>query len=166
MARYSRTLDHRAARELVRRYSGRALTIARSYLADSHACDDALQESFLRLVRERRRYRTGSPFAPWFYSVVRNVCRDALRRNRAYRTMRDEVAHEADTRRPATPTPSTAGRLLAHLDPPDRRVIVLGVCAGFSMAEIAAATGCGVEAAKKRAQRALRKLREHALRAQ
>lgn len=59
----------------VRRY---ALTI----LMDGDAADDAVQETFLRIVEQHRRFDPARPFRPWLFTVCRHCCLEAQRRRR------------------------------------------------------------------------------------
>ena len=165
MRAFRRSADEARFNELFRRYVAPGLRTARSILRDETAAEDALQEAFLRLVRARRSYRPGSRFSSWFYTILRNVCRDELRRprpaafpdgaspalpGRANPVIDLERAEDADLARTA----------LARLPDGDREVLALRVYADLSFAEIGRACGISQEAAKKRAQRGLARLRQ------
>jgi len=160
MVRVRCDLDEAASREIVRRYSSPVLTIASHYLHDPHRAEDAVQESFLHLVRYRKHYRSGSRFSSWFYTMVRNVCRDMIRRTKTHEAAKARLAAESAPEPPLVSETYGVARLLAHLSPIDRRILVLKVCHGLTLAEIAEGLDLTPEAAKKRAQRALRRLRQ------
>jgi RNA polymerase sigma-70 factor (ECF subfamily) len=189
MRQFQRRLDGEAFERLVGRYAARALAAARQILADGAAAEDAVQETFLRVVRARGQYQVDRPFGVWFFAILRNVCRDVLRRRGLeVRAM----AHLAVEREEASDPPSApedlrasgmrwhglqareswAGRerrlaaercpwhdLLADLRPAERDALVLRVTQGLTLAEVGAALGISEEAAKKRVQRALGRLR-------
>jgi len=159
MERFRADLDEAAVEELFHRHSAAGLAVATHFLHDRQRAEDALQEGFLRLVRHRRRYRTGSPFGPWFYTLLRNACRDMIRRAKVLDEYRARLAFEQ-----APEVQSEEGRrvlrMLDRLEPDDRTVITLKVCHSLSCCDVAVALEISVEAAKKRAQRALRRLRE------
>ncbi|MBD3243969.1 MAG: sigma-70 family RNA polymerase sigma factor [Chitinivibrionales bacterium] len=159
MDRVRDALDKHATRELVKRYSSVGLTVALQFLAERTAAEDALQESFLRLVRHRRKYRPGAPFSSWFYAIVRNVSRDMLRRAhtraRAAETLLDE--YRSAQLRDSQENPFA---LLDCLDELDRRILTLRFSHGLMIGDIAIVLRKSPEAVKKRAQRALRRLRE------
>ncbi len=147
---------------LLRRYAGKAVAVAREYLFDEMAAQDAVQEAFIRISRNRSQYKLGSQFAPWFFRILRNVCLDQLRRRKAYL---DAITRfwqdEKDVKNPEVNTSgSEYVQLLSRLPQMERRVLELRINGELSFEEIAAATGCSVEAAKKRAQRGIRKLRD------
>lgn len=153
-----------AFEELVRRHSGSGYRAALAMLGNSAAAEDAVQECFLRLVRARGSYVPGSLFSSWFYAILRNVCRDELRRAPhpvaggaappAAPAGAEPFAH-LETREAA----QAAARAFAQLPESDREVLALRIHGGLEFAQIAAACGISAEAAKKRACRALDLLR-------
>ncbi len=160
MTRFRYTGEHDAVDVLVTRYAQPAFTIAFDYLHERPLAEDAVQESLLRLVRARHHYRPFAPFAQWYYAIVRNVCRDMIRRLRTHEAYRDRLEEP-----PVTETVSMRSEVwdaVRRLRPDERRVLVLSIAHGFTFAEIGAAVGCSAEAAKKRAQRALRAVRMNA----
>ncbi|HUT32631.1 MAG TPA: sigma-70 family RNA polymerase sigma factor [Planctomycetota bacterium] len=162
MARYQRRLDDGAFGQLVARYMAPALGVARQLLPDRALAEDAVQEAFLRLVRRRERYDPTRPFAPWFYAILRNVCTDVLRRQARAAQAVQEAGHERARREGGIAPSGEALALLGQLGADDQAVLVLRVVQGLAFGEVAAALGISEEAAKKRAQRALRRLREAA----
>jgi RNA polymerase sigma-70 factor (ECF subfamily) len=162
MRRFQDRLDAEAFEEIVRRFTAPALAAARQILSNASLAEDAVQETFLRVVRGRRRYCPSRPFSSWFYSVCRNVCVDMLRRQARQAKL---LASAAWSPPPAPPAPwegLDAVDLLAHLPHGDRMVLTLRVVHELAFGDIAAVLGISEEAAKKRAQRALRRLREDA----
>lgn len=159
MALYQRRLDAEAFGTLVARFMAPALGVAQQLLADRALAEDVVQETFLRLVSRRDSYDPSSPFAPWFYTILRHNCADALRRRardaRALQHVGEELA------RHGSPNLSSgdAADMLAELAPHDRAVLELRVLHDLPFRDVAAALGISEEAAKKRAQRALRRLR-------
>jgi RNA polymerase sigma-70 factor (ECF subfamily) len=162
MARFQRRGDHDALDALVGHYLGPALGVARELLGDRAAAEDAVQETFLRLVRKARQYDPARPFSPWFYAVLRNVCRDTLRRRGRERSALERRAATADC---AAFPPEPPGRklpalrLLDRLPEGERNVLRLRIVHDLSFRDVAAALDISREAAKKRAQRGLRRLR-------
>jgi len=80
MARFQARLDSDAFEQIVSFYINPALAVARQILLDDTLAEDAVQESFLRVIRKREQYIPGNPFSCWFYAIVRNVCVDMLRK--------------------------------------------------------------------------------------
>jgi RNA polymerase sigma-70 factor (ECF subfamily) len=158
MVRFQSRLDSYAFDKIVSAYMKPAVGVARQILSDRALAEDAVQESFLRVIRKRHQYPAGSPFSCWFYTIVRNVCVDMLRKlNRERETIR-EAAVRRESKSRAIDTPEIP-ELLNVLAGRDRDVLVLRIVHGLGFRDVAAALGISEEAAKKRAQRALRRLR-------
>ena len=47
---------------------------------DREQAEDACQEALLRMVRFLPKYDTGRPFQTWLRTIVRNCCRDTMRK--------------------------------------------------------------------------------------
>ena len=82
---------------LFREYKLKAYHYALQTVGNAEDAMDVTQEAFLRLHRHWHRRDCSRPFAPWLYSVVRNLAIDLLRK----RNTRKESGMEA-----AAPTPS------------------------------------------------------------
>lgn len=158
MVRFQMRLDSRAFDGLVSAYMRPAVGVARQILSDRTLAEDAVQESFLRVVRKRHQYIPGSPFSCWFYAIVRNVCADMLRKRKRENRKIKEAAVVFEPERSRTDLPEVP-ELLNVLRRCDRDVLVLRIVHGLGFRDVAAALGISEEAAKKRAQRALRRLR-------
>lgn len=162
MARFRASFDQAAFDALLARHHGRAHMVARNLLGDAAAAEDAVQEAFIRVVRARREYDPARSFAGWFYTILRNVCTDILRRRARRAQQAAELAHDAQEVSVSPPVTQAVAvdELLQPLSSDERQVLLLRVVEGLSFAEVAARIGCSEEAAKKRAQRALQALRK------
>lgn len=158
MLRFRDTLDEAVFDVLTERYYGRALTIAESRIFDRSLAQDVVQETFIRIVRQRKKY-DGRTFSAWFYTVLRNICTDFIRREMRHRRKMDEAAAEAPAEAAPAP-PDDFDALIAALPPADRELLVYRYVQGLSFLETAQLLGCSEDAAKKRSQRALARLRE------
>jgi RNA polymerase sigma-70 factor, ECF subfamily len=135
---------------LVRAHEGPALGYAVAMLGDRDEAADALQDAFVQAWRGLGRLRPGSPFGPWFRTIVRNVCLDRLRSPRLSRrtsldatTLDRRTWAEPDGDR-ASRTTDVAGHLsaaLAELPEEQRVTLLLREVEGLSYAEIAAMVG-------------------------
>ena len=67
--------------ELYRRHSPKAYGYIRPRLVSRQQADDVLQSCFLKLHQSRHQFDPAQPFLPWFWSVLRSVHADALRRD-------------------------------------------------------------------------------------
>lgn len=160
MARFRRTLDSRAFRRIVSYYTGPALGVARQILSDRVLAEDAVQEAFLRVVRCRDQYNPSKPFSCWFYTILRNICKDMLRQRTRHIKAIGEIA---DWPKSVAENPSHSfdvQELLQALPASEQVVLNLRILHEMPFRDIAAIVGISTEAAKKRAQRGLRSLRQ------
>jgi RNA polymerase sigma-70 factor (ECF subfamily) len=160
MAAVCSDLDEPAFEELARRHAARASRMAMSILGSRDAAEDAVQECFLRLVRLRGSFRAGAGFAPWFYTMLRNACRDVLRREGREPGVR-AASGPADPGRTAEVREAArdARRAMDRLDGDDRAILAMRVHGGLDFSQIGRSLGITPDCARKRAQRALERLR-------
>ena len=133
---------------------------------DAAVADDLVQETFLQLHRSRRTYEPGRPVTPWAFAIARHVY--LMHRRATGRRLRFLDAFSAESSA-AGGTRDAVGEL-AEIDalrraletvPADQRAAVLmHHVEGWSFAEIAGRFGIRVNAAKTRAFRGMRKLKE------
>ena len=159
MARFQRSLDEEAFRELAERYYDRAEYIAGQRLGPSYAGCDAVQEALLRVVRYRKRYNPEQAFAPWFNTILRHVCTDMLRKDIRRRNLLEKFAEHVRHALPKAPSGGKLRDLLGGLSAADAEFLNLRYGWGYSMRELTDHLGCSLEAAKKRHQRILGRLR-------
>jgi len=161
MASFRDMRDLRSFEELTDRYSAKALGVARHYLLDQAAAEDAVQETFIRVMRHADRFAPQAPFGPWFYRMLRNICFDMLRKRKTYvnymeRFGADQSGSQWNGISDDVDNPST---LLSQLPGPEREVLVMKIINDMSFSDIAAAVDSTVEAVKKRSQRGLKRLK-------
>jgi len=160
MRRYQTTLDAAVFERLVERHWARGFAVAARLLNDRHSAEDALQEAFMRLLRRADRYDCEQSFASWFYVILRNTCLDMHRRRQSAPRLFDQEPDLRPSRLSEFDQERETKELLARLPAADRDVLVLRVVHGMPFSEVALALGCREEAARKRAQRALHRLRK------
>lgn len=161
MQAFQTQLDEGSFERLFSRFVGPALGVARQMLSDPEKAEDAVQETFLQVIRKRQQYDTSRDFAPWFFTILRNTCTDILRSE-----MRDieQTGHHVTlhhtwpdpTQKPLSPMQN----LMNRLSDGQRAVLELRILHKMRFREIGAALGISEEAAKKRSQRGLRRLRK------
>lgn len=159
MTRFQARLDSDAFEQIVSFYISPALAVARQILWDDTISEDAVQESFLRVIHKRNQYIPGSPFSCWFYTIVRNVCVDMLRKLAREKVALENAATIIEPSKPRTEL-TEIPKLLDSLASRERDILILRIVHGLGFRDIAATLGISEEAAKKRAQRALKRLRE------
>jgi RNA polymerase sigma-70 factor (ECF subfamily) len=161
MARYQ-SGDFAAATALIDRLSP---LLYRLFLANSASrpdADDLLQETWLRIHRVRRTYRSGEPLLPWCYAIARHVRVDHYRK--AVRTSAREQRLEELSRLAAIVPPDSdkadeLDALLAPLSDSQREIIEMLKFTGMSLEEVARATSSTVGSVKQKIHRAYEKLR-------
>lgn len=168
LAALARDGDARAFEALVRRMVRPALATAWEFVPTREDAEDVVQDAFARAWRELGRYDPARPFAPWFFTILRNLARNASRPDRRWDTVSftDDVVMDAPAIMEAESDPvermDTAERIRAALDelsPMQRACFRLTVLEGFASAEAAAMLGIGEATVRVHAHRARKALR-------
>src|SRR5262245_6982218 len=81
----ARAGDAAAFDEIVRRYEGLVLRIARRMTGNREDALDVSQESFLRIYRSLGRFAEGRRFESWVYRIVVNASMDLLKKRSGLR---------------------------------------------------------------------------------
>ena len=145
LGRFARGNDLDAAEELIDRHQADLLRVAHALLGNAQAAQDAVQEGFLALCRERHRLAAADQrqIGGWLCRVVRNHCLDQLRA-RAYRRHQDAGSLELPGREAAPDKPVEAAdgaaqvwAEVAVLPPLERAAILLRYRDGLSYQDIA-----------------------------
>lgn len=167
--------DHQAYRALVERYEGRIYNLACSIVGDREAARDAVQTAFIRAYQALPRFRADAGFYTWLYRIAVNVCLNASQKEKRRRdtTSLDDLLesghfyseHLWERRTPhgdfeRMQLQETIQRILDHLSPDHRLVIVLKDIQGFSQEEISETLNCSVGTVKSRLSRARANLRD------
>jgi len=76
--------SHPAFAELVQRHTERFYRLAFRYLQNKEAAEDVVQDAFLKLWEDPRKWQAdkNAKFTTWFYRVVVNLCLDWQKRKR------------------------------------------------------------------------------------
>jgi RNA polymerase sigma-70 factor (ECF subfamily) len=77
--------DESASAELVRRYGGRMLSIARRFLHREEECADAVQDAFLAAFRSLDGFKGQATISTWLHRIITNVCLMRLRSRSRHR---------------------------------------------------------------------------------
>jgi RNA polymerase sigma factor (sigma-70 family) len=147
LGQFTKDSDVASAAELVKRHEGDLLRVAHALLGNVHGAQDAVQEAFLTMCRQRHQLAANlhkdRGLGGWLCTVVRNHCLDQLRA-RAYRrhldaSTVDVPGHDSDPAHP-TDTADKAQRIwteVGGLPPLERAAIMLRYRDGMSYSEIA-----------------------------
>jgi RNA polymerase sigma-70 factor (ECF subfamily) len=71
--------DEGAFEVLFQRYEGPALSFIHRMIGDKSRTEALGQEAFMRIFKDARGYQYPRHFATWFYSIIRNLCKNELR---------------------------------------------------------------------------------------
>ena len=159
MQRFCETLDDDIFRVIAERHYDRAIRMASALLGNSTAAGDAVQETLLRVVRQRRLYDPKRPLSPWLFTILRNVCLDIKRSEARRFGAQQEYADSLLAPYDNTAAKTRATTLLEGLSEDEVRLLEMRYVRGLSAAEAATTLGCSLEAVKKRFQRVLGRLR-------
>ena len=81
---------NRGPREIYQEHCQTVYRVAFTYMKNSYDAEDAVQETFARLIRSGERFRSREKEKAWLIVTVSNVCKDMLRRHyRSDRALED-----------------------------------------------------------------------------
>lgn len=139
--------DARFYEPLVRAYEPPGLRLAVAMLGNMEDARDALQDAFVKAYEALHRFDLRRPFGPWFYQILRNQCRDALRSRQARFRLealdeRLELRPADGERGPERARQKAAARellwkALERIGDEHREILVLKELQGFRYNEIA-----------------------------
>lgn len=176
MARYQKG-EARCFEQLLQRHQKPIFHFALRFLGNQGAAEDALQEIFLRVVKNAARYQRRAKFTTWLYTIARNFCIDESRKARYRRTksLSDPVAQDSSKSLVETVEgneqepdrgahnqrlKSAIQNAVAELNEEQREVFLLREHSGLAFKEIAEVTGVSENTVKSRMRYALEKLRQ------
>jgi RNA polymerase sigma-70 factor (ECF subfamily) len=148
---------------LLRDHEGRLLRYARRFVGDQFA-REIVQESFLRLWRETPASLEGRE-AEWLFCVCRNLCLDALKKEKKMSSDPLEPAEvaadqeSADAKLEREQETNHITRLITELPASQREVVRLKFQEGFSYKEISSITGHSVSHVGVLIHEAMKKLK-------
>jgi RNA polymerase sigma-70 factor (ECF subfamily) len=134
---------------------------------------ELLQDLWMNVIRARSSYEAQARFATWLYRMAHNRLIDHYRRSSVVElvaledeeseSMQAQVADNAPGPEASASARQSAGRLLQlveALPAVQREAFLMQEEGGLSLAEIATATGAGIETVKSRLRYAMARLRE------
>lgn len=149
---------------LVRRYVDLVYGTAKRMVGDAHQAEDVTQAAFVVLIKKAKMIDP-STLPGWLVNTTRLCAREAMRSRIRRQTherraagMRGKTEDSQDSSTVAELTPFLDDAL-SQLNASDRSAVVMRFLQGLTFAEVGRAMGSTEEAARKRVERAVDKLR-------
>jgi RNA polymerase sigma-70 factor, ECF subfamily len=155
--------DRDALSELARRYEAALLGLARGLLdGRTEAACDAVQETWVRVIRYAASFRGQSSFKTWVYRIVINQCHNIRSRRKHAPLPNGELKGHAAAAADAGESSETQERLrreVSRLDPDRRLILLLCYHDGLSHKQAAEVLEIPIGTLKSRLHAALSELR-------
>lgn len=159
--------------EIVRRYKDALMNFVYRFLGDTSEAEDIVQETFLRVFRNKRAYKKIAKFSTWIYTIAGNLAKTELRKRkkRNLYSISDMGYEDKDfeiTDKTMSPESKTNTRMfeeiiqkeIEHLSPKFREVIILRDIQELSYEEISKIIKVPLGTVKSRVNRARLRLQE------
>ena len=141
----------------------RIYLLAYSILGDTHAAEDVMQDTLIRISEGAHALREGGNAIAYVLTVTRNLSIDYLRRRRREIPQEELLGVGSDGREEICNIPFSALEALTLLDEEERQIVTLKIEGGLKHREIATMIGITQAACEKRYRRALEKLKAYYL---
>ena len=156
--------DAGAFETLYARHRGGLFRFVLRAVKDRGAAEELFQEVWVRVIEARERYAPKARFITWLYTIAHNLLVDHWRKKGLSLVALDGEDVPSESANPARQAEAreALARLvhaLESLPAAQREAFLLHEESGLSVAEIAAVTGVGEEAAKSRLRYAMTKLK-------
>jgi RNA polymerase sigma factor (sigma-70 family) len=158
---FIRNRSQSAFQELVSRHLPVVYSAARRMVRDPHMAEEVAQAVFTTLARKAGTIRPPQVLGGWLYNTTRYLAMHAVRTEQR-RRKREQTAFAMQSLNDPPETLEIAEHLepaMAELDAGDRDALVLRFLANRGLREVGAELGISEEAARKRVNRALERLR-------
>jgi RNA polymerase sigma-70 factor, ECF subfamily len=175
--------DELAFEVLFKRYEGQALSFIHRMIGDMSRTEALGQEAFLRIFKDAKSYQYPRSFTTWFYTIVRNLCKNELRWRSRHPTVSieesvdrsdrggsDHSARIGDFLECETNDPlegmvnremtAKLDHALRSLPEMEREILILNRFQGLKYREIAEVVGVPVSTVRARIYAALERLRK------
>ena len=165
--------DVMAYEQLIKRYKNRLLNYIYRFIGNQEEAEDIVQETFLRLYRNRNSYTRVAKFSTWIYTIAGNLARTELRRHKRRRlfSLSDIGSEDKDYDIPdnsfnpesyvnSTLQIEVIHKEIAGLSPKFREVIILRDIEELSYEEISKIIQIPIGTVKSRVNRARLRLQK------
>lgn len=154
--------DKAATEELIKMYYPDILRYCLWHAPNRTLAEDAVQETFLKVIRYFDRYTHKGSFKPFLYRVAANTCIDLQRKNRQSELSLEDVKIDPAYTEPAFEairSDMTVRQLVDKLPEHQREIVLLRFGQDLTLREIAKITGVPLRTVQTRLRAALKKLR-------
>jgi RNA polymerase sigma-70 factor, ECF subfamily len=147
---------------LVIKYQHKVFNICYRYMGNYHDANDCAQDTFIKVFRSLKNFRSDSNFSTWLYRIAVNTCKNKFK-SLAYRL--GKLAVQLDIiKGPSASDPSieyeqsekgeVIQKAIDALEPDHKLVIILRDVEGLSYEEVSEATGFNIGTVKSKIARA------------
>lgn len=155
--------DANAFDEIYSRYAGRLLGFLKRRISDGRLAEDVFQETLMKFIQNRHKFRVELPFAPWLFTLCRNVMIDALRKR--HRVNETELSEQPlPSALLETATPALSGgyeNYLVGLDQRAKKILELHFIQDMPFEAVAKELGMSSTNVRQIASRTVKKLRNY-----
>ncbi len=155
--KFKETSEENYFNELAKRYYASALSMARIRLFNKGNAEDVVQEAFLRIIKKCGTHKSGMLFAPWFYMILKNTCADFARKEIVRKNGESGIISEIEIKSPESAL--SFEETIKCLSAEEQEILICRFIYNLTFPEIAIELDLPLENIKKKAQRALKKLR-------
>lgn len=157
------SLTEAELQELYVRYAPILHHRARGILGSAEEADDAVQETFARVMRHWERFRQEASPLTWMYQINTNWCLNRLRNRRGHARKQEDHAEDIvptqDTAPPDSLDVDTLRRLLTDEDDETRRIVLHLYFDEMTREDTAKLVGISVPTLRKRHDAFVRRAR-------
>ena len=148
-------------RHLYERYKGRIYSFSLMMVRDKDLSRDITQEVFYKIINSRHTYK-GMKFAPWIYTIARNLCHDQFKLRAkmiAHHSGQEHLEDIVEEKQESMGSDELLNQALNRLSLEDKEMILMSRFQKLKYTEIAEVANTTVGAVKTRVHRALMKLK-------
>jgi len=173
LVRRAQAGDDSAFREIVERYQSKVFSIIHGIVRQRNDVEDIAQQVFAKVYLSLRNFDFRSSLITWIYKITVNECFDYLRKRKVRKLVYESDMSEDEVRRVENSEPvidrqapvdadlarrDYVLKLLSRVSEEERHLLLMKEVEGFSVEELAQATGMNENTIKVKLFRARQKL--------
>jgi RNA polymerase sigma-70 factor (ECF subfamily) len=149
-------VDREKIKKAVETYGDSLYRLCLVMLGNSSDAEDAVQETFMQLIRYEPEFRGNEHEKAWLITVAANKCRDMLRKRKWFTPLDEDILENI----PGNTEDNRLIGLLTELTPKFREVLTLHYIEGYKVNEIAEMINKSPSAVKMRLAKGRKLLEE------